>query len=277
MPLWTRIGLSKVRSISDGELLHLLAPPGAIVADPASAEVYANLKDCAEQSEKAATLYLLATLLAVLAYFNVLEKASAGGLEVARAAFRPVALMAWSASALLLAARFARLAYVQQWFDRRFQSGNGNQRATLLLRYPRAFWYFAFYSGARQWPPDMFPKRMPVLQLVPILLMLAALGLWMVMAVALWVALAIDIWRAAFPSPLWAACTLVVSAILMMLAATGPQYGWKRRYVHYGLSNLLQRLPEDRRQRAFLRIASVQQRMQERDAPLSPDASATPL
>src|SRR4051812_23157347 len=115
----------KERLISDGELLHLLAPPSAINEDKAAAEIYASLVDLSDAVEKAAALYLSAALLALLAYFNVLERASAGGLEVARAAFRPIALIAWSASAFLLMARYTKLSYLRQWFDWRFQDDSG--------------------------------------------------------------------------------------------------------------------------------------------------------
>jgi len=261
MGRWNRTSLSKSRSFSAGEMLHVLCDDSALKENKVNEELYGSLLKLTEHTQKAFALHLTAILLALLAYFDVLEKASAAGLEVTRAAFRPVALSMYSLSFFYFGVRMSKMSYLQAWFGHLFDTGNARTKAALLLRYPDAFWYFYFYSGARGYPKDLFPKRIPFQQIIPIFLIVALLLIAFVASIAIWLALASSVWRSAFPSAFWAGSTIFASGVLMLLGFTLPQNHGKREFVHYGLVNLLQRVPEEKRVRAFNRINAARRRM----------------
>ncbi len=261
MPEWTRKpgDLVKSATITEGEIVSLLLSSEGIRDSDILDAAYESVTHIGESRGKAFSFLATATVIAILAKFNVISSFSTGGISVAEAAFKPFALTAFSATGLYFSYFQSRYRYFELWFESAFMKSTPGHRAELLLRYPIAFDVFKFEPSFRGYPTFVHPKDSGLWRLPSFVLLFIAIIVYGALSLALWVSLAIDVWAGAFPNWLVAIFVIISSALLVILQFCLPFAVRKtRKYQHFGLVALLTQLQESdpERHRHFLQRVS---------------------
>ena len=265
LPRWRRDPrnpLVKKRRITDGELLHLLVGARGVPADAQDERIYEALLSVKSNTAKALTAGIVASALAVLAYFGVLQRVSASGLEVSPVIFDHLALAALSLTSVAFAISYSKQTLLQAWFSWKFRRGDAGDRARFLLLYPEAYWYFAFQSSNIGCPPHVLARRTGWVQILFLLLLLVAIALYVAGFLFLWGALAVEVWHSTAVPKAVSVLTVAASAAAMIISALSPFHlDLPRSYTHYGLVELMGRRSGAALDEAHRRVAMAQIRM----------------
>ena len=254
--------LVKTRRITDGELLHLLVGGRGGVTDERDERIYEALLSVKSNTAKALTAGIVASALAVLAYFGVLQRVSASGLEVSPIVFDHLALVALSLTSAAFAVSYSKQTLLQAWFAWKFRRGDAGDRARCLLLYPEAYWYFAFQAANVGCPPHILARRTGWMQILFLLLLLVAIGLYVAGFLLLWGALAVEVWHSTAVPRAVSVLTVAASAAAMILSALSPfRLDLPRSYTHYGLVELMGRRSGGALDEAHRRVARARIRM----------------
>lgn len=257
-----KLSLTKFKRMNDGELLSLLVERGTVPAEQFDAAIYESLGKLQDQQTKSVASSLAAWSLALFAYLGLLKGVAAGGLEFAENSFGLVAIALVGPTTLWNSATFSKVSYLRAWFSWRFSSSSAGQRATLLLRFPGAFWFFSFLPSNRGFPRYVWPARTQLVQLLPLILVILAMLAYFVGAAALFLALANRVWLSQYPTAIIAQSTVIGSSMLLLLSGTSPFFSdFRRKYIHYGLVDRIGKLSPDDQKSAHRKIAEARMRM----------------
>jgi len=265
MGRWRRTKLEplvKSRRMTDGELIHLVADQRPVPTDDRDERIYESLMSVKSSSAKAIAASIVATALAILSYFGVLQRVSASGLEVSPVVFNHLALVALSLTTAVLSTSLSKQTFLQAWFTWKFKRGDSAERTQCLLLYPEAYGYFAFLRTNIGYPPHVFARATGWMQLVFILLLLTMIVIYLAGFVALWGTLAVQVWNSTEIDKTVSVLTVVSSATALVITALSPfYYDIPRTYTHYGLVNLLGKLEGGQLELAHRRIVRARIRM----------------
>lgn len=254
--------LTKTRRLDDGTLLSLLVQRGDQPSAEFDKQIYEGLVRLQEQLTRAMTVSVIAWGLALFAYLGLLKGVSAGGLEFAERSFSLIAIILVGPATFWASATMSKVSYLRVWFSWRFNDSPPSDRATLLLRFPEAYWFFSFLPSVRGFPADVWPKRNQLSELLPIALVTVALLAYTVGGFALFGGLAYQVWMSSYPNSLVARAAVIAATMLLLLSWSCRVFtDFKRTYVHYGLVSLLQKLPEEEQRSAHHKILKVRARM----------------
>ncbi|WP_296617258.1 hypothetical protein [Sphingomonas sp.] len=253
--------LTKTREMNDGEVQHMLLEQGPPITEDMRDAIYGELIQLRSSLSKAVGLWVAAFSLAFLSIYGVVESANFGGVAISRNGFLPVALIGTALTSLWFATIFAKFSLLRTWFEQQAKLAKPPRKAWLYLRYPEAFQYFTFSRANIGYPKDLFPVGSDMGQLLPLALVMLIAVAWAIGTIAMQVILMIEVWHTAYPTTLVARLIVAVAIILNVLALIAPRPSIiRRRYVHYGLTQLLGRADEQRAARAKRRFASIRER-----------------
>lgn len=258
---WQRDGehrLTKSRAMNDGEVLLMLLDQNGGVTPEMRDAVYAELLQLLGSLGKAFGFWVASFALGLLSLVGGVDAASAAGVSISKGAFLPVALLTMSATSFWFAILFTKFSRLRMWFDQLAKISEPPFRAWLYLRYPEAFAYLLFSRTNIGYPRDVFPEGSDTKEFIPLLLIGIVGAGWLIGSAWLQIAMMFEVWRSALPT-LWSARLIVVTAAaLSVLGLVTPRPSMiRRRYVHYGLINLLKRADADRTSRAHVWIAKL--------------------
>jgi hypothetical protein len=253
----TAVPMSKTKRMADGEVTALLIGQGAPPED-LETEAFESLIRLRETLGKATGATVVAYAIGLLTLSNMLTGLSASGMEIERGAFGHVSLLLVGLTNFWWATTFAKASYIGTWFAWRLESAEPPDKAVMLLRFPEAFPYFAFFPGTRGYPKHVWPARSEIYQVISLVLIVAAVLIFAAGAMALNVALAIEVWRSGYPTPSAAKWVVAGSVVLSLLGLAVPRFNtFKVGYQHYGLTNLLSAMTPERREKAHRRLAAA--------------------
>lgn len=253
--------LSKTREMNDGEVQHMLLGQGPPITEDMRNAVYGEIVQLRSSLSKAVGLWVAASSLALLSLNGVVESASFGGVAITRSGFLPVALIGTAFTSFWFSTIFTKFSLLRTWFEQQAKLAEPPLKAWLYLRYPEAFQYFAFSRANIGYPKYLFPVGSDMGQLLPLVLVMLIAVFWAIGSGGMQVILMIEVWRAAYPTALVARLIVAVALVLNVLGLVAPRPStMRRRYVHYGLSQLLGRADEQRRARANRWIAFIHAR-----------------
>lgn len=250
--------LTKTRFMNDGEIQHVLLEQGPPITEGMRDAVYGELMQLRGSLNKAVGWWVAASSLAFLSIYGVVESASLGGVAITRSGFLPVALIGTALTSLWFSTIFTKFSMLRTWFEQQAKLAKSTRKAWLYLRYPEAFQYFSFARATIGYPKDLFPVSRGMSQLLAIALVALIAVLWALSSAVLQVILMVEVWRTAYPTALVARLIVAVAMILNVLALIAPRPSiLRRRYVHYGLTQLLSRADEQRLVRAHRWLAAI--------------------
>lgn len=250
--------LTKTRLMNDGEIQHVLLEQGPPITEDMRDAVYGELIQLRGSLNKAVGLWVVASSLAFLSIYGVVESASLGGVAITRSGFLPVALIGAALTSLWFSTIFTKFSMLRTWFEQQAKFAKPPRKAWLYLRYPEAFHYFSFSRTSLGYPKDMFPvssgmSQLLAIALVVLIAVLAALG-----SVVMQFILMVEVWHTEYPTALVARLIVALAMILNVLALIAPRPSiLRRRYVHYGLTQLLSRADRQRSDRAHRWLAVI--------------------
>ncbi|MDZ4150931.1 hypothetical protein, partial [Methylicorpusculum sp.] len=235
----------KLKDMGDGEVTSLMVGKlSGLQLD----EVYAETKELVEKRQTAFRFYALSFAFATIAFFGLSSSIEISGisLNIEIVPHVAMALMAYASWAFSNAN--SKLGYFSSFFEHLYFSLSSNDKAKFLLRYPQALPTFSFSRTIRGFPKYVRPKRWPWWESVALFGLLAAVIVGAIIAIFIsfygfWI-----IWHSNFPSPLLAKVfvgLMVASGFFVWANPSFTTLG--RRYRHYGLSESIRNLPEDRR------------------------------
>ncbi len=253
--------LAKTREMNDGEVQHMLLEQGTVITDDMRDAVYGELIQLRSSLGKSIGLWVAASSLAFLSINGLVESASFGGMAITRSSFLPVALIGTALTSLWFATIFTKFSLLRTWFEQQAKLVEPPRRAWLYLRYPEAFQYFTFSRANIGYPKYLFPVGSDMGQILPVVLVMLITMIWALGSAGLQIIMMIDVWRAAYPTVLVARLIVIIAIILNVLGVIAPRPSiTRRRYIHYGLSQLLGRADEQRAARAYRQIAPIRAR-----------------
>lgn len=248
----------KTRWMNDGEIQHVLLEQGPPITEDMRDAVYGELLQLRSSLNKAVGFWLAASSLAFLSIYGVVESASFGGVAITRSGFLPVALIGAALTSLWFSTIFTKFSMLRTWFEQQVKLAKPPRKAWLYLRYPEAFQYFSFSRANIGYPKDLFPAGSDMSQLLPLLLVIIISMLCATGSIVMQVSLMVEVWRTAYPTTLIARSIVTVAIILNVLALIAPRPSiLRRRYVHYGLRQLLDRADGPRSVRARRWLAAI--------------------
>lgn len=253
--------LAKTREMNDGEVQHMLLEQGPPITEDMRDAIYGELIQLRSSLSKAAGLWVAASSLAFLSIYGVVESASFGGVAITRSGFLPVALIGTALTSLWFVTIFTKFSLLRTFFEQQAKLAEPPRKAWLYLRYPEAFQYFTFARANIGYPKDLFPVGSDMGQLLPVVLIMLIAVLWAIGSAGMQVMLMIEVWRTEYPTALVARWIVAVAMILNLMGLIAPRPSIiRRRYVHYGLTQLLRRADEHRTARAHRWLASIRAR-----------------
>jgi hypothetical protein len=251
----------KTKRMGAGELTALLVSQRTAEPQDIEKQAFEALVRVQKTLGKAAHACVFAYSLGLLTFFNMLSALSASGMEIDKNGLSHVSLLLIGMSNLWLATSLTKTTYITTWFGWRLRSSGPPDRAAMMLRFPEAYPYFAYFQGMRGYPKNIWPKRSDLRQIPPVIFIALALIIFAVGATALNIALAVRVWESAYPSPWASRLTVAGSVVLSLLAVSIPRFDdFKARYGNYALSNLLTGMTPEKREAAHRRIALVRLR-----------------
>jgi hypothetical protein len=257
-------GFTKSAKMRDGEIVSLLLGGTKLSDDEILAQCYPSFVDIDEARDKSIGLVLVASALALLSYFEIVQSFSSSGFEIGSNYLKHISLWAGAISGIYFAMLDSKHMYYKCWFEHRFRNAEPTKRSLLLLLYPRAFDPIKYQETSIGFPQHIHPKRQRIFMPFAILALLAV-AFVVLASLALYVALAIDVWKSGSANPLVSKVTVIGAAFVSLLSMFFPKhYDFPRLYQHYGLSSAMANLRERNPERAshFSRIiASVRIRM----------------
>lgn len=250
--------LAKTREMNDGEIQHMLLGQGPPITEDMRNAVYGELVQLRSSLSKAFGLWVASFSLACLSLYGVVESASFGGVAITRSGFLPVALIGTALTSFWFVTIFTKFSLLRTWFEQQAKLAEPPLKAWLYLRYPEAFQYFTFARANIGYPKDLFPVGSDMGQLLPILLVMLIAVLWAICSAGMQVILMIEVWQTTYPTALVARLIVAIAFVLNVLGLIAPRPSIiRRRYVHYGLTQLLGRADEQRRARAHRWLAFI--------------------
>lgn len=244
----------KFNKLGDGAVASLMV--GSLTKTELDA-IYQETKELIEKREKAFRFLSLSFAFATIAFFGFSSSIKISGISlsveiVPHVAMAIVCYASWSFSNVN-----SKLGFSATYFEHIYFSKTANERARFLLEYPLILPPFLFARTIRGFPKYVHPNRTSWWGNFTLFGMLFALLAGAMIATSvnlygLWV-----IWNSNFPTPALAKIYvgLVMSLVLFVLA--NPAFtNIGRRYRHYGLSEAIRKLPEDR-QRTYHRRINV--------------------
>ena len=258
--IWTRgedSPFSKTTMLNDGEWSRFLWSAEGADEEAMIDKSYSGFAKLDEQRMSAIKAMALAYFVLALAYFEVLGDAKAGGLTLKPAYLDVVALFLASVVGVQFALIDAKYSYFQTLYTSLYDRAGAARRTELVAQFPAAFNVLQFSRPGRGYPKDIFPHSQWAALLFPIL-MLALIGLGLVGMAALSIMIGAGIWNSA-DVPVFIARGAVIMAILaaLIVVIIPRQWPWRRRYVHYGMSSLLDRLGKTNPERHKLRHRQI--------------------
>jgi len=254
--------LVKYRSITDGELLHLLTGDAANVITDFDRTIYTSLLRVKSTTQKSLLWVVGFTALGTLSHFNVLKGANAAGLELAPAIFSHVALVAASLAGAWFCFNYTKQTFLQVWFAWKLKVGTSAFKARCLLTFPEAYWHFAYLPGAIGYPPFYMARQSLWPQLMYLLLVIVALAIGGVGSLTLWVVLARDALANSQINHTVSILTVAFCAAVTLLGWLSPfRYDFPRRYSHMGLVRLLGMREGERNAAAHRRLIRIADRV----------------
>ena len=263
--------IGKSKSIADGELTALLIAQQTQTAADIEKGAFEALLRLRDSLTKASGAAVVAYSIGLLTLSNMLSGLSASGMEIERNAFGHVSLLLIGVTSFWWATTFAKVCYLTTWFGWRLKSASPPDRAVLLLRFPEAFPYFAFFPGARGYPKNVWPARSEHYQVAALIFIVVAVLIFAVGGMALNIALAVQVWQSNYPTVAAAKLTVAGAIMLSLLGLSVPRFNeLKIRYDHFGFAALLTSMSAERREVAHRRIAAARARMSADDRPGPP-------
>jgi len=265
MPKWKRdpkTYLTKKAQMSDGELLHLLVGKTNSSPDDLDDRFYQSMQALKESTGKALLWVIGSTVFCVLAHMQALKAVSAIGLDVTPKLFIHLALLSLSFSTANYCFNFSKQSFYRSWFSFKLKSGTPHQKALALLKYPDAYWHFQYLSASTGFPKYIFSKRRGIFQILSIFLVIIALFIGAFASITIWITLIIDVYLSLENSYWTSYGTIALSIVMILLGWTSPFYSdWPKEYIHYGLSEILNRRSGDRLKIAHEKILRAARRM----------------
>ena len=265
MPRWTRKKgdyLVKSAKMIDGEILHLIVgiTPGS--DEKFDSQVYTSFQEIRTATGRSALWMFGTGAFATLSHFGALKGVSASGLEVLPAVFNHVALLSLSLSTMMFCFIYCKQTYFQCWFTFKIKNQPPAAKARAMLSYPDAYWHFLFMPGNIGYPPHIHGRRTGYGQLAYIGLVIIALALFSVGSIALWITVASDVYNSMSVGKAVTWLTLSLSVLSVLLGWTSPfYYDWPRKYVHYGLVNMLMHRDEAENKAIHKKLIPIAARM----------------
>ncbi|MDM8011334.1 MAG: hypothetical protein QUV08_10255 [Parasphingorhabdus sp.] len=239
-------GFAKSKKLSAGAIVALLVSANDEL--PEIEKVYERFRELSKSRGTMFRLTGVAAALALLSYFDVVDKFSASGFSVESEYLGHISLALVSVSNLLYASNEPKIAFIKSWFDHKYSVGNPAEKSMLLLNFPGVYDFPNFSFHNIGYPKDVHPKRFPSFWPYVILVIIVS-SLIAVGSTLLFVLVAIEVWVS--PNlPIVSKSLVVISGLCSLTALTSPKFwGLKREYVHYGLSNILTRFEKTNPQR----------------------------
>lgn len=237
-------GFSKMTKLTDGAIVSLLVSAEGQTPRVAVEASYSGFCSVDEARNKAFGYTLVASAIAIMSYFNVIDSFNGAGFSISSDYLKHLSLLSGAISGLYISALESKHSFYRAFFDHVFWREPPSQRALLLLKFPKAFDVVKFSHASVGYPKDIFPERGR--QFLPFAaLALIALAVFMFASGALYIALGLDVWRSGALGPIASKATVIGSAFLSIVGLLMPKHWhFKRRYRHYGLSNRLTMLKD---------------------------------
>lgn len=255
---WRRLrgSLTKSALLDDGQIMQLLVDG----SDSSYVEkVYDQLKSLSESYSKSLSYLVFTYALATIAIFNISDQFDISGLHIRANLIPHVALCLVTLASRRLAVDNTRLSALRSWFAAMYQAGDAYCHARLLLRYPLAYQPTQFVRSVRGFPTFVFPVRNIKWETAGSAIFLVIIILVLPIPMFIYVKAMILVWNSDLPSPLLARALVVGLIVANGAFLANPTYNELRcRYVHYGLTSSIHRLPEDKRAEAMRRIVAIQ-------------------
>jgi hypothetical protein len=157
--------LGKSKPMSDGEVTALLIGQHAGTLADLEKHAFESLTRLRQSLAKASGSAALAYAIGLLTLSNMLTGLSASGMQIERGGFGHVSLLLMGLANFWWTTTFAKVCYITSWFGWRMKSADPPAKAVMLLRFPEAFPYFAFFPAARGYPKHVWPRRSGFYQL----------------------------------------------------------------------------------------------------------------
>lgn len=265
MKRWQRVRgdyMVKSAMLTDGELLHLMLGSSPSKSNDFDERFYESFQRVQDASNRALFWTIGAAAFGVLAHFGVLKSASAAGLEISPVIFSHVALLALSFSCTAFCFSYSKQTLIQGWFLAKLRNGTPREKATALMMYPDTYWVFHFLPGAIGYPKHILGPRMGWGQVVYIVLIVAALIMFLIGSFSLWGVMALDVWRSSYESRFVSILVISLSSVVVLLGWAAPYYyDLPRKYRHIGMTNCLSKLEGEELESAHLKIFLAASRM----------------
>ncbi len=244
----------KFKDMGDGEVTSLMV--GALSKSELD-DIYKETKELVEKRQNAFRFYALSFAFATISYFGLSSSIQISGISLNIKIVPHVAMALTAYASWLFSNVNSKLTYFTTLFEHFYFSKGSNDKARFLLRYPQALPTFSFSRTTRGFPKHVAPKRWPWWERVALFGLLAATIVGAILALSInlygfWI-----IWHSDFPSSLLAKSFVVLMVTSGFFVWANPSFtGIARRYRHYGLSEGIRKLPEDR-QREYHRLIAV--------------------
>lgn len=204
---------------------------------------------------------LFALMVLVIANFGLLKTLDFNGIKIQGQLLFPAIFMAYSYSSMIFSYHQAKIKKFEDVFHSAFENAQQSEKIKLLLTYPlvyNALQFNPFISGN---PKHMYPDRDYPIRLIFILTLMTLVSIPYIL-LALWAVISATnrIYQETMEVSIWLGWGVIATSWFFILASVLLTTGYtKRRFVHFGLVNILQKMGAGSSQhaRAWSRINRI--------------------
>lgn len=263
MPEWRRPAdnhLIKTSKMKDYELLRLINPRLKDEKD-FDDRVYAEYKSQKSSADKFRVAFLLSMAVSLLSLSNSITSIEASGIGIATSYVNHVIFLSSAYSHFFLCSAITKASFGQCWFQEMIEKKSPREKARALLLYPEAFIPVTWLKYNIGYPKDIFPDRSGNIQIIYIILLLISLVFYVGGGASIWAAMIFKIFTSEVPRyiSIITICSGIVGIILGVMSPTHNNF--HKKYIHYGLSNLLARREGSAKTVAYRKIEAARKRM----------------
>ncbi len=230
-------------------------------------EIYDGLLYVKQSRDRIFYLYTLSFIILFLLHLGGLSEAEIFGIKPKQEITMHAALLATSFLAFTYSYHQSKMVRYDSLFNGYFESSNQAEQQHLILRYPAAFNSMQYSIWIVGRPKFMFPKRSFPIRLTLLLILIipaliASISFWF----WLMVSVSIELWNS--NSTIlggWNFIILLISWSALVFSALLPAVSlFKRKYEHFGLTELLGRLQKtnpEKYDKRIKQLVNIQSRM----------------